>query len=104
MKQKLFPIISPWRRLAITTLMTALTFLDRFISPRARIHWVGSHLRRRRFERHVIILLFVCAMIFLEPREIALWSAIWGGLAAFSFIFYMLFWFIPRKRAHWIRS
>jgi hypothetical protein len=75
--------------------------VQRLTPSRARIHWIG-HYRRRRLERHLIILLFLCAVIFLEPHEFALWSAIWGGATAFFIVFYTIYLLVPRKRAHWV--
>jgi len=104
MKQKLSHINSPWRRLSITVFVNSLLFLNHFTSPRARIHWIGSHRRRRRLERPVIILLFVSAMILLEAREYVIWSTIWGGVTAFFILLHTIYRLIPRKPAHWVKS
>src|ERR1044072_8529496 len=56
-----------------------------FKRPRSRAHWVGSQ-RRRRLERPMIILLFLCAILFLEPRQFATWAATWGGLTSVAYI------------------
>ena len=98
MKRKLSHIISPWRRRSITVYMKSLLFLGKFASPRARIHWVGNYRRRPRLERPVIILLFLSAMIVLEAREYAIWSAIWGGFTSIFIIVYAIYRLIPRKR------
>jgi hypothetical protein len=58
------------------------------LNIRRRAHWIGSG--RRRLERPAIILLFLGAMLLLEPREYATWAAIFGGFTAmlFPFLFF----------------
>lgn len=94
MKKKLSFIHGRWRRLAIRTILNTLYFLNQFTSPRSRFHWIGSRQRGRRLERQLIILLFLSAATFLEPREYATWAAICGGLTAmlipFLFLRYQL--------------
>ena len=82
MKEKLSQIKSPWLRFYITFLIVFFYCRDKFRGPRARAHWVGYRRRPVRPERHMIALLFFCAMIFLEPRDVAVWAAIWGGVTA----------------------
>ena len=71
-----------------------------FFSPRAQVHWLGSRRRPRRLERPAILLLFMCAIILLEPREYAIWAAIFGGFAAMTVPFISLRYIL---RAHWIK-
>jgi len=104
MKQKLSRISSPWRRLGITILVNSLVFFDHFTSPRAQIHWIGTHRRRPRLERRLIILLFVCAMILLEEREYVIWSAIWGGLTSIFIIVHTVYRLIPHKQYPWVKT
>jgi hypothetical protein len=68
-------------------------------SPRARIHWVGDRRRPVRPERHMITLLFLCAIVFLEPRDVAVWATIWGGATAMFVVLATVYMYVPRKRS-----
>ena len=87
MKQKLHSIYCPWRRIAVTVVVVFLSFWNRFrrSNARSRAHWIGNHRRPLRLERSSIALLFLLAMLLLEPREYAVWSAIFGGFTAMVF-------------------
>lgn len=98
MKQRLSLIRRTWRRLLVTAVVGSLFFLNCVcIRPRARFHWIHPRQRARRLERRLIVLLFLIAMILLEPREYAMWAAIWGGVTAIVVIFNSVFFLIPRK-------
>ena len=79
MKQTLSRIRSPWRRLAITLLLDTLVWLSKW--SRRRAHWVG-HPRRSKSGLLIIPAIFGTAILLLEPREILVWSAVWGGVIA----------------------
>jgi len=68
-------------------------------SPRARAHWVGHQRRPVRPERHMITLLFLCAIVFLEPRDVAVWAAIWGGVTSMFVVLATVYMYVPRKRS-----
>lgn len=98
---KLRRIRSPRHRLYISLFVSWLLFLNIFLSPRARVHWVGSH-RRRRLERPLIILLFLVAMLILQPREFAWWATMIGGATSIYLTLYSVALVIPRKQYHWV--
>jgi len=102
MKRKLSQIRTPWRRRLITFLVNVLVFLGRHSSIRARVHWLGRQQRPRRLERLLGMFLILGAMLILEPRQLALWSIIWGGFFAISLNLYTVYHLIPRKQYHWI--
>jgi hypothetical protein len=87
MKQRLACIHSRWRRFLIKTVLTILSWLNGFLRlrSRARVHWIGARRRPRLFERPLLYLLFPIAMLLLEPREYAVWAAIFGGFTAMVF-------------------
>jgi hypothetical protein len=73
-----------------------------FIARRARFHWIGSSRRERRFKRPCVALLFLNAVLWLEPHEFILWSALSGSGIAIFLNLYLVYRFFPRKRAHWV--
>lgn len=104
MKHKLSCIRKPWRRLAIAVTVKLLMTLNVFLVPLGgrRAHWVGKP-PRSRWDIPVIGLLFVGAMLLLEPREYATWAALWGGSVAIIVNLCTAYRLLPRRRAHWIR-
>jgi|ERR671924_66774 hypothetical protein len=102
-EEKLSRIRSHWRRLIITLCVAGLSFTNRRIGTRARIHWLGGHGRPRRPERALTLALFG-AMSFLGVEELLICSVlIGGGLAIFLNLFtvYRLF---PRNQHHGING
>lgn len=65
--------------------------------PRAHVHWIGNHRRLRRLERPLMVFVFLGALILLEPREVATWSAMWGGATSIFILLHTIFILIPRK-------
>jgi hypothetical protein len=102
MKQKLSCIRSPWGRLLITALINLLYVFGYFSGRRARVHWIGYRRYRRR-ERVLTVLLFASAMLCLNPEDFAFWSTLTGGMMSIFLVLHMVYWFFPRKRAHWVR-
>jgi hypothetical protein len=41
-------------------------------------------------------------MFIFEPRQLALWSAIWGGAASLFVILLSVRKLAPRKQYHWV--
>ena len=90
-KRKLQNIHQTWRRFLVRLFIDCLLLISRILAARRGAHWIGYfHRRRRRFERPMIPLLFLSAMLLLEPREYALWSAICGAVTAFLLPFLCL--------------
>lgn len=79
MKEKLSRIRSPWRRLLLSLVLSAMVFIDQAKSPRSKVHWIGVHDRPRRLERALFIALLFISMFVFEPRQYILWASIWGG-------------------------
>jgi len=67
-----------------------------FVTPRARVHWIGYRRRPIRPERFLIVSIFVSATIFLEPRDVAVWAAVWGGTTSIAVVMVAIYTFIPR--------
>jgi len=103
MKKTLCQITRPWRRQAIRVLMSFLLLLNRFNSSRAYIHWVGRYNRPRRRERALFAFLFLGTLLAAGPQRHITWLTAWGGALAIFLNLLMLYQFIPRKRAHWVR-
>jgi hypothetical protein len=72
----------------------------KMIRPRRSLHWIGKRSRLQRPERAFIFLMFVIAIILLEPYEYAVWATIAGGFTAMMVpvisVRYVL-------RAHWVK-
>lgn len=61
--------MAPYRRHCSRSLSQ---FFESFEThQRSRAHWIGNHRRPLRLERSSIVLLFLLAMLLLEPREYA---------------------------------
>lgn len=97
MKQKLRSIYRPWRRFLVSSLLSALAFLSDLQSTRSQCHWIGPRRRARRAQRKLTVLLFLAAMVLLEPREYATWSAIFGGFTAMIVPVLAVFRLLPRN-------
>lgn len=81
MKRKLSRVQGPWRRRAITILLSVVLLFGKF-TPRARAHWIGSARRRRRPERAFTVLLFTSAMVILSGRQFVIWSILVGSMTS----------------------
>lgn len=103
MREKFSRIRSPWYRLYITLLIVLFYFRDKLRSPRARVHWLGRHSRPQRYERELFSALIVSSIAVLEPLELCLWAAAWGGAASVFVTLHSIYLLIPRKRAHWVK-
>ena len=95
-KRKLSQIHSSSRRFLFSLYLAGLLLIDHLISRRAQVHWVGVRRRVRRPERRVTILIFLCAIVLMEPYEVAMWAAIWGGMTAIMVSLYTVVWLFPR--------
>jgi len=85
MKEKLSRIRSPWRRLLISILINSLVAFDqvgRSMSPRARVHWIGSQDRPRRLERILFVVVVFVAMLTFDPHGYEVWAILWGSGAS----------------------
>ena len=102
MEKHLSHIHTRWRRLIVSLYLSCLIFIGRVYKRRSNIHWVGRHPRRKRYDRLLIVSLFLGAMVLLNAREYAYWCTVAGGTTAIFLNLYTVYRFIPRKRGHWI--
>jgi len=93
MKEKLSRIRSPWRRLLISILINSLVAFDQIVSrsPRARVHWVGSHARPRRLERILFMIVLFAAMFTFDAHQYILWACVWGTAASIFVIVHSIY-------------
>src|SRR5688500_6603618 len=103
MREKFSRIRSPWYRLYISLLIVFFYFRDKLRSSRARNHWIGRQRRPRRYERMLTIGIILCSIAVLEPRDLAVWSIMWGGVLSIFVTIHSLYILIPRKRAHRVK-
>jgi hypothetical protein len=96
-------IRSPWRRLILSLCLAGLGLVNRLDSRRARVHWIGRYRRPRRRERLLFLLMFLISMLTLSVRQFLFWSVMWGGVMAIFLNLNVIYWLLPRKRAHWVR-
>jgi hypothetical protein len=92
-----------WKRLFLDVFLSCLIFVGGLKRSRARVHWIGYHRRRARPERALIVLLFLTAMVLLEPLEYILWSIALGSAVAFFLLAVTVYRLVPRRRAHWVK-
>jgi len=104
MKSKLSRIQRRWHRLTFEIFVNCLLLLRTRPTPRARIHWIGTYGRPRRFERALFVSLLFLGLILLEPREYILWSTMCGGMTSIFVTLHSIYLLIPRKRAHWVKQ
>ena len=55
--------------------------LQKTVSRRARIHWIGG-VRPRRRERLLFVFIVFAPMLILELNHQLLWAVSWGGAAS----------------------
>lgn len=91
MKEKLSRIKSPWRRLLISLVLSALVVMDQTHSPRKRVHWIGSHARPRRLERTFFNVVLFAAMLTFDAHQYVIWALMWGSAASLFVILYTLY-------------
>lgn len=91
MKDKLSRIRSPWRRLMISLVLSALVAMDQAHSPRKRVHWIGSPARPRRLERVFFIVVLFAAMLTFDAHQYVIWSLAWGSAASLFVILNTLY-------------
>lgn len=101
--RNLHRIRTHWKRLFLDLFLSCLIFVGIFKRSRARIHWIGYHRRRARPERALMLLLFLVAMVLLEPLEYILWSIALGSAVSFFLLVVTVYRLAPRRRAHWVR-
>jgi hypothetical protein len=79
-----------------------LLLINRFVSHRARIHWVGGYHRPHRPERAIFAVLFLGSLVW-GAQQYMFWSTLWGGMLSIFLNLFMLYRLLPRRRAHWVR-
>ncbi len=102
MEKHLHRIHVRWRRLIVSLYLSFLIFVGRHYTRRSRIHWIGAHRRPRRPERSLFAVCFLGSIFLLGSEQYILWSIMWGGMLSIFLNLYVVYRFLPRKRAHWL--